>query len=95
MSAYDFHRPDGSTERIYLAGREEWAMDQLLEAGADGCTSIDNPAPRWAHYVWLLRGRGIDIETITEPHGGPFRGTHGRYVLRSHVEAVLAQSAAA
>jgi hypothetical protein len=30
----------------------------------------------------------LDIETIHEPHAGPFAGNHARYVLRSEVEIV-------
>ena len=63
-------------------GREAWALRELINAGARGCTPIDNPAPRWSHYVWLLRDTFV-IETIHEPHGGLFQGTHARYVLRS------------
>ena len=56
-------------------------------AGAAGCTPIDNPGPRWSHYVFKLkRVFGLRIETITEAHGGDFKGTHARYVLRSRVE---------
>jgi hypothetical protein len=68
---------------IGLNGRLAWAFDELLEAGAVGCTPIFNPAPRWSHYVHRLRKAGLDIETIDVPHGGPYPGFHGRYVLRS------------
>ncbi len=64
-------------------GRIAWALRALINAGECGCTPIDAPGPRWSHYVWVLRRDGIDIETITESHGGPFPGTHARYVLRS------------
>ncbi len=66
-------------------GRERWALERLDAAGERGCTPITEPAPRWAHYVWLLREAGIEVETINEPHGGKFAGTHARYVLRSEV----------
>lgn len=71
--------------RIMLIGREAWAMLELVEAGIRGCTPIDNPAPRWSHYVWLLRGHGIKVETIHEDHGGPFSGSHARYLLHDAV----------
>jgi len=45
----------------------------------------DNPAPRWSAYVHNLRESGVEIETVTEPHGGDFAGHHGRYVLRCGV----------
>ena len=76
---------------LEIAGRDEWALRQLLAAGAKGCTPIDNPAPRWSAYVHKLRRRGFDIETIDERHGGPYPGRHARYVLHSVVRAVEAQ----
>jgi hypothetical protein len=36
--------------------------------------------------VFKLRRRGIDIAAIAEAHGGPYAGTHARYVLRSRVQ---------
>jgi hypothetical protein len=72
MSAcFALHDTDGSLQILELAGREEWALSHLLAAGATGCTSFSHP--------------GIDITTLAEPHGGPFAGTHGRYILRSKV----------
>lgn len=77
-----------------VAGREAWALGKLIVAGPKGLTPIDTPAPRWSHYVFLLRQRGIDIETIREPHGGPFPGQHARYVLRSDVTVLSEERAA-
>lgn len=77
--------PDGTESRIGLVGREAWAMLELVEAGVTGCTPIENPAPRWSHYIWLLRGHGFLVETIHEDHGGPFGGTHARYLLHDVV----------
>ncbi|HZQ01664.1 MAG TPA: hypothetical protein VFB13_19120 [Reyranella sp.] len=71
-----------------LAGREAWALANLVAAGPDGCTPIDTPGPRWSDYVFKLRRRGIDVATVTEAHGGDFAGTHARYVLRTKVERV-------
>lgn len=76
---------DGKPFTVSLKGREAWALDQLIEAGAKGCTPITHPAPRWSGYVFDLRGHGIPIETIHEKHGGEFAGTHGRYILRARV----------
>jgi len=76
----------GTMQVIDLAGREEWALSHLLAAGDHGCTPIDTPGPRWSDYVFKLRRRGIDIATITEPHGGPYAGNHARYVLKSPIE---------
>lgn len=70
---------------IAVLGREAWALLELVEAGTSGCTPIDNPAPRWSHYIWLLRGHGFTVETIDEPHVGPFAGSHARYVLHDRV----------
>jgi hypothetical protein len=78
---------------VIATGREAWALAQLIEAGERGCTPINQPAPRWSHYVFLLRRRGLDIETVEERHGGPFKGCHGRYVLRTPM-TVLALSGA-
>jgi hypothetical protein len=83
---FALHGADGSLQILELAGREEWALSHLLAAGATGCTSISHPGPRWSDYVFKLRRRGIDITTLAEPHGGPFAGTHGRYILRSNVQ---------
>jgi hypothetical protein len=62
---------------------------ELLKAGANGCTPIDNPGPRWSGYVFnLKREYGLDIETRHERHHGNFPGTHARYVLLSAVEII-------
>ena len=66
-----------------------WALNELVRAAEKGCTPIDNPAPAWAAYVQNLRAMGFDIETVTEPHGGPFKGHHGRYVLHSDVSILV------
>jgi len=75
--------PDGGVHEVI--GRDAWALRNLMDAGKRGCTPIDHPGPRWSHYVWKLRGMGFIIETIHEDHGGPFAGTHARYVLHSDV----------
>lgn len=71
---------------LTIRGRDRWALESLMRAGAKGCTPICNPAPRWASYVHKLREDGVHIDTITEPHDGPFAGHHARYVLRSVVK---------
>ncbi|OYD03709.1 hypothetical protein [Rhizobium sp. N4311] len=86
IQLYEGDTPKGLP--ITVVGREWWALQQLIEAGDKGCTPIDNPAPRWAHYVWLMRGNGIDVETIHENHGGQFPGSHARYVLRAKLSIV-------
>lgn len=75
--------PDGGVHEV--VGRDAWALQNLMTAGKRGCTPIDHPGPRWSHYVFKLRRMGFVIETIHEDHGGPFAGTHARYVLHSQV----------
>jgi hypothetical protein len=84
-TAYTVKTTGGDVFRVVVSGRVRWALDQLRTAGTAGCTPIDNPAPRWSAYIFDLRGMGIEIDTIHEPHEGEFAGTHGRYVLRSTV----------
>jgi hypothetical protein len=79
--------PDGSPMTIY--GREAWCLRRLIEAGEQGCTPIEQPAPRWSAYVHDLRHKfGLVIETIHEPHSGPYAGSHARYVAKSHVAII-------
>jgi hypothetical protein len=85
---YEVTPAKGEAFTVTVKGRPKWALDALIEAGARGITSMENPAPRLAGYVHLLRGMGVPIETIHEPHGGEFAGHHGRYVLRAQVRPV-------
>jgi len=80
--------PNKQTFRLALRGRNAWAMKQLMDAGAAGCTPIKNPAPRWSAYIHNLRGFGVAIKTITEQHGGQFAGNHARYVLMANVTVI-------
>jgi hypothetical protein len=70
---------------VTVKGRVQWALDRLRKAGPRGVTPIDEPGPRWSAYVFDLRALGVNIETVHEPHGGDYPGTHGRYVLHSIV----------
>ena len=83
---YHITPESGEAFTLYAKGREAWALDRLRWAGPTGCTPITQPAPRWAAYVHSLRGRGVPIETLTEPHGGEFSGHHARYILRAKVQ---------
>ncbi|WP_062236901.1 winged helix domain-containing protein [Aureimonas sp. N4] len=74
-----------AAEPVNIVGRDAWALEALLSAGMIGLTPIDRPAPRWSHYIFKLRGKGIRVETIEEANRGEFKGTHARYVLRSPV----------
>ena len=82
FSVVDAH---GAARILELKGRNAWALGELIRAGDEGCTPIYSPGPRWSSYVHKLRRRGLDIQTITETHGGPFKGTHARYILRTTV----------
>lgn len=83
--AFTIHYDCAETRNIIVGGRNRWALEELMAAGERGCTPIDNPAPRWSGYTHVLRDMGVPIETIAERHGGPFAGTHARYVLRATV----------
>ena len=79
--------PDGKQVKVH--GRDAWALLQLVNAGPNGCTPIDNPGPRWSGYVFnLKRNHGLAIVTYHEGHKGSFLGTHGRYVLVSDVQII-------
>lgn len=79
----------GAEKPREVVGRYAWTLAELLRAGKQGVTPIERPAPRWSHYVHKLRTEhGITIETIDEPHGGAFPGTHGRYVLHTPIEVL-------
>jgi hypothetical protein len=81
-------------EMLRLKGREAWTLSSLLETGLTGVIPLERPAPRWSAYVHSLRKRGLVIDTIDEPHAGPYSGTHGRYVLRTQLRVLKAVSAA-
>lgn len=83
---YHIQPEAGEPFTIQAKGRDAWALDRLREAGSKGCTPLTEPAPRWSAYIHNLRGLGVPIETLTEPHEGEFSGTHGRYVLRATVQ---------
>ena len=87
-TAFKVKSGDAAPSSITVSGRVLWALTELIAAGPRGCTPITNPAPRWSDYVFRLRGEGVNIETIHEPHGGDFAGTHARYVLRSDVTRI-------
>ncbi|WP_134682436.1 winged helix domain-containing protein [Paracoccus ravus] len=85
MALFTIH-PEGSKPfKAHIKGRELWALDRLVQAGGKGCTPITEPAPRWSAYVHKLRKMGIPIETRHEKHGGPFPGTHAKYILKARV----------
>lgn len=71
--------PDGRQHRF--DDREAWALRHLHTAGSAGLTTLEQPAPRWPHYIFKLGRAGICITTETEIHGGTYSGHHGRYRL--------------
>jgi hypothetical protein len=77
-----------------FVGRYAWTLARLIEAGEKGVAPVERPAPRWSHYVMILRREGLSIETIDEPNSGAFKGTHGRYVLRTPCRIIEARAAA-
>ncbi len=85
-AAFVVHPNQPNAFTIAPCGRDLWTLERLIEAGANGCTPIEQPAPRWSSYVHRLRGMGVVIETVMEPHGGKFPGLHARYVLGCTVE---------
>lgn len=64
-----------------LDGRLGWTMAHLAQAGANGITTIEHPAPRWSAYVHSLRKMGIQINTQMEAHDGTYPGQLARYRL--------------
>lgn len=78
--------PNGS--RQTFQGREAWTLRHLLSAGPTGITTLEQPAPRWSHYVFKLRKAGLVISTDRESHSGPYPGSHGRYRLETPVTVV-------
>ena len=89
--AYHVTPSAGEPFTLYAKGRDAWALERLIKAGPKGCTPICEPAPRWSAYIFNLRALGLEIETITEKHGGEYAGNHGRYVLRADVRKGGAQ----
>lgn len=87
VASFTVRNHDAEPFTIAIKGRDRWALESLMAAGDKGCTPIDRPGPRWSAYVFNLRELGVRIDTNHEAHGGPFKGTHARYVLRSTVTA--------
>lgn len=69
--------------RLSFSGRVSWTLRNRLIAGRAGVATIDQPAPRWSHYIFKLRNAGLVITTEYEPNSGAFPGTHDRYRLET------------
>lgn len=80
-------------QQFTFVGREAWALRLLMNAGTVGVTTLDQPAPRWSHYIYKLRQAGLVITTDYEPHAGTFPGTHGRYRLKTVLQMVVGVAA--
>lgn len=77
---------EGDPRTIRPVGRDAQTLARLLHARSTGITSLERPTPRLSHYIFKLRSvYALNIETVTEPHGGEFAGRHAVYVLRSNV----------
>lgn len=82
-----YERADGTMGKAI--GRYGDTLRALVVAGEKGVTPLERPAPRWSHYIHILRREhSLAIETVTECHGGEFPGMHGRYVLREKIKLV-------
>lgn len=81
---------DGQPEDlpINLQGRLAWMLQQLIDAGRAGVTTLERPAPRVGHYLYCLRKKGFAISTTYETHAGAFSGVHGRYRLESEIKVL-------
>ena len=57
---------------VTIKGRYARCLHTLIQAGEKGVSpAMDDPMPRWSHYVFWLRSRfGAVIETIVLRHLG-------------------------
>jgi len=73
-------------ELITTTGREAETLRLLIKTGPRGFTSGEASSLGWArrtsHYIFRLRRRGVEIETVRELIDG---ARVGRYVLKSPV----------
>ncbi|CAN1556863.1 hypothetical protein MCERH10_02430 [Caulobacteraceae bacterium] len=76
-------RDDGGPS-FTVSGQTAKAITALVLAGRQGVTALEVStwAYRFAAYCHELRKRGLEIETLREPHEG---GWHGRHVLHTLV----------
>ncbi|MBQ0820985.1 hypothetical protein KBI52_12285 [Microvirga sp. HBU67558] len=72
-------------QQLKVTKRLAWMLNLLKERGEKGVTTIEVPGVRMSHYVMMLRRLNLAIETVDVEHPGPFKGTHGKYILRSPV----------
>ena len=78
------HCPAGD---FLVSGKDAMALEALIKARECGVIALELSntwALRLGAYVHRLRGHGLDIETLREPHDD-IGGWHARYVLHSPV----------
>ena len=68
-----------------IEGAYALTLRMLARIDARLMTPIDHPGPRWSGYVHKVRKLGLQIEAMTERHGGPFAGHHARHIPRSRI----------
>ena len=76
-----------SRREITITGRRNCeTLRALIEAGPRGTSSLEHWAvgKRLSHYIYRLRGFGLDIETQDVQTGDGVR--YGRYVLHGDVQ---------
>ena len=87
--------PDHPPKKV--SGRMAWALERLVQAGDQGVTTLEEPAPRWSHYIYQLRGIGIDVETEHRIPRRPIRRTPrpipARYAPRNRTGGSMNQLA--
>lgn len=76
---------DAEPFEVNVNGRVRWALEALHAAGEQGCAPIEEPGPRWSHYIHQLRALGIPIQTVMEKHNGRFPARYARYVLQARI----------
>lgn len=75
---------------LSLKGRSYWLLSILRLSGPKGVTTAELPAGvRFSSALHILRGKGVEVLTTMEPHGGAYAGQHGRYTLISSVHPVF------
>lgn len=90
---YSVHLGDRPPQLVEVTGkRTNMFLGEMIAAGDAGITSIAYPGVRLADAIFKLRGKGFQIETLYEPHEGPFKGIHGRYTLKSRVSSASESS---
>ncbi len=67
IEARGHHRPH-EQHPANAGRRSRYSLRHLVNAGPAGITTLEQPAPRWSHYVFKLRKAGLVISTDRESH---------------------------